>query len=221
MYERLEYVEKMLTEYHDGDFKLVKIKANVTVGTEKVDNLTDYIIYRKFMPSARRRFCTALFKVIPIDLFLQRQGECDLLIGLNADEDEDRIGNLEMGKNIAYKYPLVEDELDREDCKELLEPLGLLPDFPAYMSRGGCKYCPFKSKKEFAAMVHLALDEIQEVQALEEYIQDNRNKYYRIRSNMPPLRQFIATEKMNLIGDLSEFYDSGEEQKSCGVFCHR
>jgi len=93
MYERLEYVEKMLTEYHDGDFKLVKIKANVTVGTEKVDNLTDYIIYRKFMPSARRRFCTALFKVIPIDLFLQRQGECDLLIGLNADEDEDRIGN--------------------------------------------------------------------------------------------------------------------------------
>jgi len=70
-------------------------------------------------------------------------------------------------------------------------------------------------------MVHLALDEIQEVQALEEYIQDNRNKYYRIRSNMPPLRQFIATEKMNLIGDLSEFYDSGEEQKSCGVFCHR
>jgi len=69
------------------------------------------------------------------------------------------------------------------------------PNFPAYMQRGGCFFCPFKSKKEFAAMVHLVPNEIEKVRILEENVQDKRNKYFRIRQNMPKMAEFIAIEK--------------------------
>ena len=59
------------------------------------------------------------------------------------------------------------------------------------------------------------------INKLEENVQDKRNKYFRIRSNMPKMAEFIAIEKNNLFGDLSEYYDAGDEQYSCGVFCHR
>ena len=70
-------------------------------------------------------------------------------------------------------------------------------------------------------MVHLAPDEIELVRSLEENAQDVRGKYYRIRQNMPSMGEFIETEKNNLFGDLSPYYDASEEQYSCGVFCHR
>lgn len=221
MYDRINYVERMLLAHHKGDFKLVRIRANVTVGEQQVNSLTDYIIARKFMPSVQQRFCTRLFKIQPIDGFLSRQGDCELMIGLNADEANSRTGNHGLQPNVNYSYPLVDAGMDRDDCIELLEYYGLMPNFPPYMDRGGCKFCPFKSKKEYAAMVHFAPNEIEEVMHLEEYIQDNRNKYFRIRSNMPRLRDFIANEQNNLFGDVRPYYSSAADQKSCGVFCHR
>ena len=221
LYERIDYVENMLMAYHEGEFKLLRLRANVTVGEGKVDSLTDYIYQSKYMPSAQARFCTRLFKIEPIDRFLAAQGDCELMIGLNYDEAEQRTGNHGLQPNVRYTYPLVDSEMNREDCKDVLEHYGLLPDFQPYMARGGCKYCFFKSKKEYAAMVHLDPETMEEIQRLEEHIQDNRNKYFRIKSNMPRLRDFIATERANLIGDLSEFYTDDSERKSCGVFCHR
>lgn len=70
-------------------------------------------------------------------------------------------------------------------------------------------------------MVHIAPEEIETVAKLEEACQDVRGKYYRIRQNMPAMREFIATEKNNLFGDLTPYYDASDEQYSCGVFCHR
>jgi 3'-phosphoadenosine 5'-phosphosulfate sulfotransferase (PAPS reductase)/FAD synthetase len=221
MYDRINYVEKMLMAHHDGDFRLVRIRASVTVGEDTVNSLTDYVRKRKFMPSPRQRFCTRLFKIQPIDNFLASQGDVELMIGLNLDEAQARTGNHGLQPNVKYTYPLVDSEMDRSDCEELLGHYGLLPDFPPYMDRGGCKFCPFKSKKEYAAMVHFAPEEIEEVRELEELIQDERNKYYRIRANMPKLADFISMEKNNLIGNLSQYYTDNGERKSCGVFCHR
>lgn len=222
MYERLDYVEQMLKVYHDGDFELVRIRADVSTGEKEVTTLTDYILERAFFPSVRQRFCTRLFKVQPIDAYLSQFDKCELLIGLNVDEQDARTGNYLEGKNITYRYPLIEDGYTRDDCYELLEKYGLQPDFPAYMERGGCKFCFFKSKKEYAAMVHLAPEEIEEVRQIEETIQDRRNKYFRIRYNMPKMRDFIKIEKQNLFTDkLADYYSQSERPQSCGVFCHR
>lgn len=220
MYKRLDFSEKVLTEIHGGDFKLVRLRANVTAKGEKVDTLTGYVDRMMFFPSGGDRYCTRLFKIAPLDKFLKSQGKCELLIGLNADET-DREGNHGLMANVKYSYPLQDDGYTRQDCVDILTRNGLEPNFPAYMRRGGCIFCPFKSKKEYAAMVHLAPDEIDLVRVLEEKAQDVRGKYYRIRQNMPSMGQFIEMEKNNLFGDLAPYYDAGDEQKSCGVFCHR
>lgn len=220
MYQRIDYVEKMLLEIHCGDFKLIRLRASVTAKGEKVSSLTDYVQRMRFFPSGGDRFCTSRFKIAPLDAFLKSQGECELMIGLNAEET-DREGNHGLMSNVHYTYPLQGDGYTRQDCVDILTRAGLEPNFPAYMRRGGCIFCPFKSKKEYRAMVHLAPDEINLVRILEENAQDVRGKYYRIRQNMPSMGEFIETEKNNLFGDLSPYYDAGDEQYSCGVFCHR
>jgi len=220
MYKRIDKVEKALIDFHSGDFSLIRLRASVTAKGEKVDSLTAYVNRMQFFPSGADRFCTSRFKIQPLDLFLKSIGECELLIGLNADET-DREGNHGLVSHVNYRYPLQENGYTRQDCVDLLEKHDLKPDFPAYMRRGGCIFCPFKSKKEYAAMVHLVPEEIDLVRKLEENAQDKRGKYYRIRSNMPAMREFIDLEKNNLFGDLAPYYDASEEQYSCGVFCHR
>jgi len=220
MYRRIDQVENALMEIHNGNFSLIRLRACVTAKDEKVNSLTDYVAKMQYFPSGADRFCTSRFKIAPLDNFLKDQGESELLIGLNADET-DRVGNHGLLANVTYKYPLQEDGYTRQDCIDILEKYGLRPDFPAYMRRGGCIFCPFKSKKEYAAMVHLAPEEIDLVRVLEEKAQDKRGRYYRIRQNMPAMGEFIKMEQNNLFGDLSPYYDAGEEQYSCGVFCHR
>ena len=220
MYDRIDKVESQLKELHGGDFQLVKIKASVNVNGGTVDSLTDYIAEALFFPSSGARFCTSRFKIVPLDKFLSSVGECELMIGLNADET-DREGNYGLMANIKYTYPLQADGMTRQDCIDLITSHGLYPDFPAYMRRGGCIFCPFKSKKEYAAMVHLSPREIDLVATLEEKIQDARGKYYRIKQQMPKMRTFIEIEKNNLFGDLTPYYDASDDQYSCGVFCHR
>ena len=220
MYRRIDYAENVLTEIHGGDFRLIRLRASVKAKGETVGTLTEYVDRMRFFPSGGDRYCTRIFKIAPLDAFLKSHGEAELLIGLNADET-DREGNYGLLANVQYKYPLQDDGYTRQDCIEILEKHSLKPDFPAYMRRGGCIFCPFKSRKEYAAMVHLAFAEIDLVRVLEEKAQDVRGKYYRIRQNMPALRDFIEIEKNNLFGDLAPYYDAGEEQYSCGVFCHR
>lgn len=221
MYERLDYVENMLKVFHDGDFELVRIKPSQKYKGVEYDSLTEFIKAKHYFPSGQARFCTADFKIKPIDKYLADFGEIELLIGLNSDE-KDRQGNHLKGKNISYKYPLIDDGYDRDFCIELLETYNLHPNFPPYMARGGCKFCFFKSKKEYRAMVHLAPDEIEEVAQLEESIQDARNSFFRIKKNLPKMRHFIEIEKNNLFGDNSVFYETDTDKSpSCGVFCHR
>ncbi len=220
MYKRIDYVADFLKDIHNGDFTLLKLKSNVKVKDLNVYSLTDYIKSTKYFPSAKERFCTRLFKIGVLDEFLKNQGYCELMIGLNADES-DRTGNHGLVGNVKYRYPLIERGITRQGCIDYLEANNLAPNFPAYMRRGGCIFCPFKSKKEYAAMVHLAPEEINLVKEIEESIQDYRGSYFRIRQNMPAMAEFIELEKNNLFGDLSPYYDASEESYSCGVFCHR
>lgn len=219
MYSRIDKVEKKLNDLHGGDFEIKKIGAKVDIKGTEVTTLTDYIKATLFLPGRRERYCTRIFKIAVMDAFLKDKGECELLIGLNADED--REGNYGLLSDVHYRCPLQDDNITREMCIKILNDVGLSPKFPAYMRRGGCIFCPFKSKKEYAAMVHLSYDEIIEVMEIEEMIQDERGKYFRIRDNMPAMRKFIEDEKNNLFGDLSPYYDDSLEQYSCGVFCHR
>jgi 3'-phosphoadenosine 5'-phosphosulfate sulfotransferase (PAPS reductase)/FAD synthetase len=154
MYNRMDLVEERLKKLHGGDFEIIRIKPKVKMKGMYVDNLLDAVKIQKFMPSQMARYCTRQFKIEPIDLFLSEQGECELMIGLNADEEE-REGNWGLKTNVKYLYPLQEDGYNRADCEAILDIHGLHPRFPAYMLRGGCSMCFFKSEKEYKALYYL------------------------------------------------------------------
>lgn len=223
MIERLKELESKVKAIHHT-FQLIIIKPSVTAKGQTVHSLEDYIRIYKVMPSGQMRFCTREFKIKPIDDFLAQQGECELMIGFNYDE-QGRTGNLGLKANVKYTYPLIEDGLTRQDCEEILRQHNLHPNFPVYMMRGGCRMCFFKSEKEYRAMYHLAHDEFKEVQEFEESIQDKRKKFYSIMGNGKSLRQLASeceNEKAFMQGqDWNELYKSLRKETSCGAFCHR
>lgn len=224
MYKRMEQVEKRLKEIHPN-IQFVHIKPNVTCKGEKVDSLEAYIERSKYMPNPRQRYCTGRFKIEPIDDFLSDKDGCELLIGLNADEMDRRTGSHEKLKTIVYRYPLVDDNLDRDDCIAILDAHGLNPKFPPYMSRGGCKGCFFKSIKEYKAMYFFNLLEFENIRDLEERIQDKRQKpFYILKQglSMRMLGEICQTEiAMFGLDAIKEMYAEVKATQSCGAFCHR
>lgn len=218
MYERWQYVETRLKMIHP-EFEIIRVKNEKYPG-----GLKQYIANRNFYPSHRARYCTQKFKIEPIDNFLGNQGECELMIGLNADEAGKRAGNYGLKKNVRYTYPLLDNGITRAACLRLLRRFNLEPVFPPYMQRGGCVGCFFKSKKEYAAMALLAPDQFHEVEDIEESIQDARGKFYGIRDGIPSMRDLRRkVETQGYLFEIEDIYDiaASEAQTSCGVFCHR
>ena len=218
LYKHIDRVEVKLKALHPG-FEIIKVRANVRHAEVFVDNLYDYIKLSQFYPAMFARYCTRMFKIKPIDDFLFGQGECDLMIGLNFNE-QDRTGNHGNVQTVNYRYPLIENRITREACKEILKKASLLPQYPPYMSRGGCIGCFFKSKKEFIAMCHFNEPEFDRVMELEEIIQDKRDVFFRIKRDMPRLRELKAEVKQSLFKP-EEMYLQEEIFTPCGVFCHR
>ena len=221
MYQRIDEVEKELKIIHNGKFELIKIKGKQNAKGVETESLEEYIQLYKMMPSGQKRFCTKYFKIRPIDDFLGTQGECELMIGFNADE-EGRTGNLELKSNVSYTYPLIEAALTRKDCEDILKLHGLHPNFPVYMLRGGCRMCFFKSEKEYKAMYHLNRKEFDKMVDFEEGMQDKRIRFYSIMGNGKSLRQLAkecAMEKL-MFDEIETLYLSSKKETSCGAFCH-
>jgi 3'-phosphoadenosine 5'-phosphosulfate sulfotransferase (PAPS reductase)/FAD synthetase len=223
MYDRIELVENEIKKIHQN-FEIIKLVPQVKVKGEVVNTVEEAAIGWKFMPSGQARWCTGHFKIKPIDEFLSKKGECELMIGFNFDE-QGRTGNMELLTNVTYSYPLIEDGYTREDCEEILNQHNLHPNFPAYMSRGGCRMCFFKSKREYKALYHLNKSEYHEVQAFEEQIQDKRQKFYSIMGNEISLRQLAieceSEKEFMKDADWNEIYKPLKTETSCGAFCHR
>jgi len=224
MYERINTVEAKIKAIHPN-FEIIKVKGKATHKGEDFDNLEDLAVAYKFMPSPVARYCTRFYKIEPIDLYLKEVGECELMIGLNADEENSRDGNWGLNENVHYLYPLVDDGHTRDDCEEILLEHNLHPNMPVFMLRGGCKFCPFKAKKEYKAMYFLSRDEFFKVMHFEEKIQDKRKKFYSIMGNGQSMRQLMEEcqrEEIFMINqDWSQLYKSLKKETSCGAFCHR
>lgn len=214
MYNRLDRVEARLKAIHGEQFEVRRVSRDET--------LQDYIKKTKYYPSPVARFCTRMFKIEPIDAFLKNQGECELMIGLNADEAE-RAGNHGLVSNVCYTYPLIDLGITRDQCLEYLRVYDLEPHFPPYMQRGGCIGCFYKSKKEYTALALLNKTEADQVAELEEIIQDERGEYYGIKSDIPNMREFIdGVRNQTSIVSAEELYQTEQQAHTpCGVFCHR
>lgn len=228
MYQRLADVEGKIKLIHP-EFEIIKVKGEQNVRGNRVDNLTDYITGYGYMPSKGQRFCTKYFKIIPIDKYLESFAPetVELMIGFNADEEpgKDRTGNLMKAQNVKYSYPLYDDGKDRNECEMILYELGLHPDFPAYMGRGGCKYCPFKEKAEWKALYLFDKETFLENKIMEEGVQDKRNKFFAISMTGASLREIMNEVEREIsqwgLEVVKGWYKKIDGSEPCGAFCHR
>ena len=226
IYSQIDKVEKWCQSFHRADFKIHRI-------TSKYGTLPERIISQSFYPSFTSRYCTREFKIEPIDKFLEQYKDegCELMIGLNADE-QDRItgGGHGNKKFVNYQYPLAKNGITRNMCMVILDKAGLNPNYPAYMKRGGCIGCFYKSVKSYEAMALLAPDEFEIVENLEkEFNNTKRNEDFEGRKefrkllgnkNSPSMEQIRLLAHQQLFKP-EEVYATTNDATICGVFCNR
>lgn len=215
LYEQLDDVEKKIRAFHENDFKIIRVTSK-----KHPEELIEYIKEKKYFPSFQQRFCTRIFKIEPIDDYLKQFESCELMIGLNYDEQELRDGNHGLVDTVTYSYPLIDNGITREMCHQILKAADIEPNFPAYMQRGGCKMCYYKSKKEYMAMALMNPKEFDEVAELEETIQDRRDKFFHIIDSIPKLKDFKRHAE-SVLFDQKEMYPVINNVTKCGVFCNR
>lgn len=235
MYERWDFIENAMKIIHDGDFELVRVKPSVMHKGVVYHTLEDLSLAYGIFPGTMRRWCTKYLKIQAIDNYLKNQGECELMIGLNADEIDLREGNKSTLKNVTYTTPLVDDGHTRKDCIDNLTEYGLQPNFPPYMKRGGCRKCFFRGKKEAKAKYFFNKKGFLEDQAFEIKLNEqgtrklNKSgfkKFYGINAAFPGGYQSVVDEceqEISMFGldQMKSQYKNITEHKACGVFCHR
>lgn len=185
------------------------------------ESLPAIIERKKYLPNHNARFCTELSKIKPLNKFLAGNLPATLMIGLRADED--RTGNLTEMEGLTIRYPLQEMGLNRLACVQTCLKYDLLPRYPVYMARGGCKGCFYKRKSEVLAMIALVPEVVDELQALEESVQDQRGKFFKMFPNAgASIRQLRAQPLLFSAEDVyREAADKSDVGDNCGLFCHR
>lgn len=182
------------------------------------DQIRDYV----FFPNHGARWCTREFKIDPINRFLRSHLPCELLIGLRVDEPE-RVGNLTELDGLTVRYPLRERGIDYAGVIEICAEASLLPRYPVYMARGGCVGCFYKRKSEVQAMISFVPDVIDQLQALEEEVQDERGRFFHMFPNVGMSIRDLRRQPLMFDADQVYAAASHAEDKgaACGLFCHR
>ena len=118
--------------------KMIAKKYPITIlipQVEGYDNLYAYADHYKMIPSRRKgfRWCSDKFKVSVINQYVEKP--CFSLIGFSLDEAHRAKMQYEDG--IENRFPLLEREIDRRRCKEIIKEHGL----PVPI-KSGCWFCP-------------------------------------------------------------------------------
>lgn len=208
--------------------EVVCIQGRVEAGQLVYDTLPDYIKRQKFFPNHRARYCTRMFKIEPMNWYLQQHLPACLNIGLRADEPEElRIGNLTEMPGLEIAYPMRDWGWGRKEAVLKCIENDLLPRYAPYMARGGCKGCFYKRKSEVVAIIHLQPDIADELAAREVVVQDERAEPFYMFSNVGQTVDELRTavDAQQLLFNLDEIYASAthveDKGVACGLFCHR
>jgi hypothetical protein len=212
IYQHIERFEKVTGR------EVLKLKGKDLYG----ENLPESIKRKRFMPGFKARWCTRMHKVEVIETWLMDKVPVEMLIGLRADEPE-RVGHIVCLDGLTVRYPLREKGMNYQDVVDLCNQYDLLPEYPAYMARGGCKGCFYKSKNEVLAMRELTPLVYDKLQELEESVQDRRDKYAVMFPNVGmSLKEFRKQPLLFAAKDVfKDAKDTSQKAPACGAFCHR
>jgi len=201
VYNHLDKMEFVL------DIEIIRVGRSDTLGQYEIDN--------KFFPSPRARFCTRMFKIEPIERYLINYTPFKLAIGIRADED--RKGNI---ADYAI-YPLVEYNIRKCDVVTLCQDKDLIPQYPWYMSRGGCYSCFFKSKNELLGLAKYEPELFNNLIERENAVQDKRKKHYSMFEHLHKLPLSSVKKIADEQEQIEMFEKGGTYEAECGVFCRK
>lgn len=148
--ETREYVQMMAERY-----PITILRPQV----EGYDNLYEYAFHYSMIPSRIKRWCTDKFKVRTMAAYWQRP--CFCLIGFSSDEA--RRAKLGSEAEVENRFPLLEREIDRDGCIEIIKAHGL----PVPI-KSGCWFCPFQRIGQWKLLRRIHPDLFCKAQRLEE-----------------------------------------------------
>jgi len=113
----------------------------------KLGSLKDYYASKNLIPYRMFRQCTHKFKIIPINDYIKKEygikTPINMFMGIASDEKH-RSKKISGRKQFTYKFPLIEKEIDRKGCIEIIKKEGL-----SVPVKSGCYFCPFQVKREW------------------------------------------------------------------------
>jgi hypothetical protein len=127
-------------EYPETYAYLKKYLYPITVLNEPVEGcatIEEWCLKLGHAPFRQFRSCADKFKHRRMERYYEKP--CTVYIGIAYDERH-RVRISEKGQ-FSYKYPLVEQGITRDKCKEIITEAGL--EIPP---KSGCWLCPFQSK---------------------------------------------------------------------------
>ena len=137
-YEYLDFFQRWIRDHGYQPIKV--IPATVTRRGKTWCSLVDFCRDQSKIPQQWPRWCTGDWKKDQI--FKHIEKPCFTLIGIDAGEA--KRARIATTKGVENRYPLIESDMDREGCKDLIRRAGLpLP------KKSGCFICPFQSRQQW------------------------------------------------------------------------
>lgn len=106
---------------------------------------------KQIVPIMLNRWCTTEYKRRPLTKWAKQNSITVQYLGIAAEESR-RAKFSERG-GIFLEYPLIDEDINREQCKQIIRGAGL-PVPP----KSGCWLCPFQTLKQWRALYDLRPD---------------------------------------------------------------
>jgi len=194
--ETYEYFE-MFQEWlkNKGHGKITILKPDVQGDSD----LYNYYFSRSKVPSIMKRDCTDKFKIRTVTKYVKTP--CFMLLGI--DFGEAHRAKINHKKGIENRFPLIEEEITRQGCKDIIKAHGL----PVPM-KSGCYLCMYQKKGQWESLRRLHPDLFCKASKLEEKCMEGRiaqgKKPFTLCNNGKTLSTIIM-EKQRMIFEEDDF----------------
>jgi len=193
-YEYFNMFQDWLVKNGHKEVKIIKPnEKRLKADKQGYSNLYDYFYSYSMVPSGFHRICTAKFKLNPIYEYVETP--CFMLLGI--DWGEVKRAKISTNKGIENRWPLIENEIDRQGCKDIIKAHGL----PVPI-KSGCYICPFQKRQQWIELRRNHPDLFCKAQQLEqrnmEYRKSRGKKPLTLSPTKKSLKSLVDENQMNL-----------------------
>ena len=140
--------------------------------------LYDYCWRYRMVPIAAARFCTRLYKTVPVGAWADEHGIATQLVAIDASEAR---------RMPTRCRPLVERGIGRRGCKDIIRAAGL-----AVPPKSGCYICPMKSRWRWRVLWQRHPELYDKAMALEE----NAKNHSKRRGALDPSGRITLRQRL-------------------------